>query len=158
MHKLVNLNEGSEPFDQTYAVSIVDQNYMPFPIYPLHQERKKGKIGYNACQSTQNIFRENFAGSPEGQIIFDEDHRFQNVTDSHKDNLFYELKDKANLLYHSLDQYIATNTTIIKVNIFQGIVHTWLTFRDHSYSNFHDKLKDLNEYSEGQTFKKRLYQ
>jgi len=43
------LNDGSEPFDQAYAVSIVDSDYMPFPIYPLYQEQEKGKIGYNAC-------------------------------------------------------------------------------------------------------------
>ena len=59
--------------------------------------------------------------------------------------MFYELKEKENLLYHTLDQYLATNTTIIKANVFQGTIHTWLTFRDHTYSNFHDKLQVLNE-------------
>ena len=38
VHKKINMNDGTEPFDQTYAVSIVDSNYMPFPIYPLYQE------------------------------------------------------------------------------------------------------------------------
>jgi len=44
----------------------------------------------------QNIFRKKYAGAPEGQIIFDEHHHFQNVTDNHKNNMFYELKDKEN--------------------------------------------------------------
>ena len=57
--------------------------------------------------------------------------------------MFFELKDKENLNYDNLDQYIATNSTILKVNVCQGILHCWFTFRDHSFSNFHDKLKDL---------------
>lgn len=90
------MDDGNDPFDQIYAVSIIDSNYMPFPIYPLYQEQEKGKIGYNACQRAQNIFRENHAGSREGQIIFDEHNYFQNITDGHKNNVFYELKFKEN--------------------------------------------------------------
>ena len=49
VHKKINLDDGQDPFDQVYAVSIYDSNYMPFPIYPLYQEQEKGKIGYNLC-------------------------------------------------------------------------------------------------------------
>lgn len=89
--------------------------------------------------------------------MFDEHNHFQNITDGHKKNVFYELKDKEHLNYHGLDQYIATNSTIFKVNVYQGIFHCWLTFKDHTFSNFHDKLKELQQIPIGMTFKNRLY-
>ena len=79
------------------------------------------------------------------------------ITEAHKDQMFYELKEDENHNYHSLDQFMATISTILKVNVFNGSIYTWMTFRDHSFSNFHDKLADLED-RRGQIFRKRLYE
>jgi hypothetical protein len=79
------------------------------------------------------------------------------LTEAHKDQMFYELKEDENHNYHSLDQFMATNSTILKVNVFNGSIYSWMTFRDHSFSNFHDKLADLEDRKD-QIFRKRLYE
>lgn len=71
--------------------------------------------------------------------------------------MFYELKEDELHNYHILDQFMATNSTILKVNVFNGSIYSWMTFRDHSFSNFYDMLVEL-ENSKDQIFRKRLYE
>ena len=70
--------------------------------------------------------------------------------------MFYELKEDETPNYHSLDQFMATNSTILKVNVFHRSIYSWMTFRDHSFSNFYDMLADLDD-KKDQIFRKRLY-
>ena len=53
--------------------------------------------------------------------------------------MFYDLLDNINDS-GPLDQFIATETTIMKANFHQGFIHTWITFRDYKFSNFYDVL------------------